>query len=262
MMRLASALLIAPASSLLASEIPRVNTYRNGDSCGGPSDVFPPPVLADCTEPIPAGVPDMRGFHVADMVRMGPIRVRLVERIEQCGMRVVVSSITPFGYSLVHDFPVANGSLASGCHDYMGGSFPECVAINVRGFYSANCLEMWADPSSETPEGGTPMTEETLGARRCLEGQTITFYNSELHEQLGRDLVYEPVSETSALTIIQASIQAQQRMRFVRIIPIVLIVLLVCCCCCCFGGCCYCKKNKKCCWATSTPADKPTGPTI
>ena len=64
------------------------------------------PILAECTEPLAEGVVDMRGlWHgVAG-------RVRHLERIEQCGNRVVVTTS-----GLIHDFRV-DGTLENGARD-------------------------------------------------------------------------------------------------------------------------------------------------
>ncbi|HAT28912.1 MAG TPA: hypothetical protein DCS89_17995, partial [Gammaproteobacteria bacterium] len=67
---------------------------------------IPMPVLAECTEPLAAGVVDMRGLWLGVSGRVGHL-----ERIEQCGNRVVV---TAFG--IIHDFRV-DGTLKNGARD-------------------------------------------------------------------------------------------------------------------------------------------------
>ena len=58
--------------------------------------VMPEPILADCTEPLADGVTDMRGVWKAYRVEAGgePTEVGIdhVERVEQCGNRVIVVS--------------------------------------------------------------------------------------------------------------------------------------------------------------------------
>jgi len=85
---------------------------------GGYGPTFPPPVLAGCTELLAEGAPDLRGvWRVTEAVRGGmpvadddPILAH-VERIEQCGDRVVVT-----GGGVIHDMR-ADGSVARGVHD-------------------------------------------------------------------------------------------------------------------------------------------------
>ncbi len=67
---------------------------------------FPMPVLSACTEPLAEGVVDMRGLWLGVSGRIGHL-----ERIEQCGNRVVV---TAFG--IIHDFRV-DGTLKNGARD-------------------------------------------------------------------------------------------------------------------------------------------------
>src|SRR5439155_20848718 len=76
-----------------ADEIPVAKTPP-----GGWRGDMPPPVLAGCTEPLHPDAPDLRGLWQAVRVeRDGQVLTdhRLndhVERVEQCGNRVVVTS--------------------------------------------------------------------------------------------------------------------------------------------------------------------------
>ncbi|MCR9097057.1 MAG: hypothetical protein NXI30_22785 [bacterium] len=70
-------------------EIPKGNT----PGCG--YEHFPLPVLADCTEPLPENATDIRGLWIG--VEGG--HVGHVERVEQCGRRVVVTSS-----GIIHDY--------------------------------------------------------------------------------------------------------------------------------------------------------------
>lgn len=75
-------------SGKLAADIPKGNTPGCGYSH------FPLPILADCTEPLPEGADDIRGlWRGVDGGHVGH-----VERIEQCGSRVVVTSS-----GIIHD---------------------------------------------------------------------------------------------------------------------------------------------------------------
>lgn len=85
---------------------------------GGYGDTMPPPVLDGCNEPLVAGAPDMRGtwrvveltWKQGDGPEHNPVAAH-VERIEQCGDRVVVTSS-----GVVHDMR-ADGTVEHGVHD-------------------------------------------------------------------------------------------------------------------------------------------------
>jgi hypothetical protein len=65
---------------------------------GGYGGELPPPVLAGCTEPLVDGAPDLRGTWAAHAVEVDgrPVpehrAMSHVERIEQCGDRLVVTA--------------------------------------------------------------------------------------------------------------------------------------------------------------------------
>jgi hypothetical protein len=86
---------------------------------GGYGTDMPPPVLAGCTEPLAGGAPDLRGtWRTASVERADgmpapdpdPV-LGHVERIEQCGDRIVVVST-----GVIHDMR-ADGSEERGVHD-------------------------------------------------------------------------------------------------------------------------------------------------
>lgn len=87
-------------SGLTADEIPKAYTPE----CG--VDRWPAPILAGCTEPLPAEAADLRGLWQAESGLTGHI-----ERIEQCGNRLIVA-----GRRFIHDFRT-NGTLADGAND-------------------------------------------------------------------------------------------------------------------------------------------------
>ena len=87
-------------SGKLANDIPKA--YTPGCSY----TTIPMPILADCTEPLAEGVVDMRGLWLGVSGRVGHL-----ERIEQCGNRVVVTA-----YGIIHDFRV-DGTLKNGARD-------------------------------------------------------------------------------------------------------------------------------------------------
>ncbi len=91
---------VLDGSGKSANDIPKAYTpdcsYTN----------IPMPILAECTEPLAEGVVDMRGLWLG--ISDGDEHL---ERIEQCGNRVV---ITAFG--IIHDFRV-DGTLKNGARD-------------------------------------------------------------------------------------------------------------------------------------------------
>ena len=106
-----------------ASEIPVAHT-----PAGGYGTDMPPPVLAGCTEPLAAGVVDMRGLWRAvevtwkdGVVRDDDPMAAHVERIEQCGDRVCITA-----GGVVHDMR-ADGTVEHGVDDVT----PQGVPINV-----------------------------------------------------------------------------------------------------------------------------------
>ena len=83
------ALPVLDGSGKSAIDIPKGNT----PGCG--YDHFPLPVLAGCTEPLPTGADDIRGLWRG--IEGG--HVGHVERVEQCGSRVVVTAA-----GIIHDY--------------------------------------------------------------------------------------------------------------------------------------------------------------
>src|SRR5262249_20587592 len=85
---------------------------------GGYGDTVPPPVLLECTEPLVAEAPDLRGVwqvvavqddggnQLAEHPALGH-----VQRVEQCGDRLVVT-----GGGIIHDMR-CNGTEDGAVHD-------------------------------------------------------------------------------------------------------------------------------------------------
>lgn len=111
---------VLDGSGLTADEIPV--SYTPG--CAGYTE-WPQPVLAACTEPLPAGAPDLRGLWLDDSSGH-------LERVEQCGDRVVVTSV-----GVIHDMR-ADGTLKGGVNDVN----PRCMRIRNRTRYRDGVLEM------------------------------------------------------------------------------------------------------------------------
>ncbi|XOV84885.1 MAG: hypothetical protein ACFHXK_07115 [bacterium] len=78
---------VLDGSGKLAADIPKSNTP------GCSYTHFPLPVLRECTEPLPEGADDIRGLWLGVSGHVGH-----VERVEQCGARVVVTAS-----GIIHD---------------------------------------------------------------------------------------------------------------------------------------------------------------
>jgi hypothetical protein len=131
------------ASGLAADDIPKAYT----PDCGWQR--FPLPVLARCTEPLAPGAEDFRGLWRAYEGREGHI-----ERIEQCGNRVIVTA-----RGVIHDMR-ADGTLASGAND-----------VNPR------CMRIYA--SAEWDEGTLrlrPLGGPALVSRHSENGELVWLY--------------------------------------------------------------------------------------
>jgi hypothetical protein len=96
---------------------------------GGYGDEMPPPILAACTEPLVAGAPDLRGlWRVVAVDWPGgapdpdPIADH-IERIEQCGDRVCVTSA-----GVIHDMR-ADGTVEHGVHDVAAAGGQAIVVV-------------------------------------------------------------------------------------------------------------------------------------
>ena len=105
-------------SGKAANEIPK--SYTPGCSY----TTIPMPILADCTEPLAEGVVDMRGLWLGVSGRVGHL-----ERIEQCGNRVVVTA-----HGIIHDFRV-DGTLKNGARDVgmVCNNFQSAIHFNDEG---------------------------------------------------------------------------------------------------------------------------------
>lgn len=113
---------------MLADDIPIAHS-----PAGGYDEAMPPPVLAACTEPLTEGAPDLRGtWRVVSVLVHGaqvvdhPARGH-VQRIEQCGDRLVVTA-----GGVVHDMR-CDGTEAHGVHDV--AEFDKTTPITVVATY-------------------------------------------------------------------------------------------------------------------------------
>lgn len=112
----------------VAADIPKGNTP------GCSYTHFPLPILAECTEPLVEGAADIRGLW--QEVGGGH-----VERIEQCGRRVVVTSS-----GLIHDYG-PNSSLGENTNDTEGrvvfriGARPYCPRTSASMIWNNGVLD-------------------------------------------------------------------------------------------------------------------------
>ncbi|MFP6795329.1 MAG: hypothetical protein VB996_18935 [Pseudomonadales bacterium] len=115
----------------LAADIPKGNTP------GCSYSHFPLPVLAACTEPLVEGSADIRGLWRA--VKGG--HVGHVERVEQCGRRVVVTTS-----GIIHDYG-PNSTLGETTNDTEGrvmfsiGATPYCARTSASMVWNEGVLD-------------------------------------------------------------------------------------------------------------------------
>ena len=142
------------SATLLASDIPIVHTPVPRYTA------FPEPVLVDCDEPLPEGVVDLRGvWECYD----GPFKGH-VERIEQCGNRVIISG----GFS-VHDMR-ADGTLENGVNDINEMTGKE---LHVSALFEDGRLNLRLDG-------------KTLAVSRRLEGDDLIWVYGPFTNRLRR----------------------------------------------------------------------------
>jgi hypothetical protein len=110
--------------TLLADEIPVAHTPS-----GGYGAEMPPPILAGCTEPLVDGAPDLRGVWKVVRVDVDGVEVEGhpalggVQRIEQCGDRLVVTAA-----GIIHDMR-CDGTIEHGVHDVMQTDYATPIAV-------------------------------------------------------------------------------------------------------------------------------------
>jgi hypothetical protein len=128
---------------------------------------MPAPILAGCTEPLAPGVPDLRGIWKAYAVERDGLVLpehRLnshVERIEQCGNRVVVTSD-----GVIHDMRV-DGTLENGVNDVSGRrNFDE--RIRVAAVFNQGRLDLHPF--------GVDSGRPPLVTREVIDGELIWHY--------------------------------------------------------------------------------------
>jgi hypothetical protein len=122
---------VLDGSGKMAEDIPKGNTP------GCRYDHFPLPILAECTEPLVTGADDIRGLWQG--VEGG--HVGHVERIEQCGRRVVVTAS-----GIIHDYG-PNSTLGETTNDTEGrvsftlGGKPYCGRTSASMVWNDGVLD-------------------------------------------------------------------------------------------------------------------------
>lgn len=146
---------------MLAHEIPVAHTPE-----GGWHVEMPPPVLAACTEPLSPGVPDLRGTWKAYKAEQGgklltdhPLN-RHIERIEQCGNRVVITA-----GGVIHDMR-ANGILDNGVNDVLESDLT--TKIRVAAVFNNGRLDLHP--------GGVDPARPPLVTREVVDGDLVWNY--------------------------------------------------------------------------------------
>ena len=118
------------STGLVASQIPKGNT----PGCG--YDHFPLPILRECTEPLTEGADDIRGLWRA----VSGARTGHVERVEQCGERVVITTA-----GVIHDYgPNSSGGLntndTEGSVFFTAGNREFCMRSSASMIWKDNVL--------------------------------------------------------------------------------------------------------------------------
>lgn len=121
-------------TGLLASDIPKGNTP------GCAYDHFPLPILRDCSEPLPGDANDIRGLWRA----ISGARKGHVERVEQCGERVVVTAA-----GIIHDYgPNSSGGLNTNDTEgrvlFTAGSREYCMRTSASMIWEDKVLNFYA----------------------------------------------------------------------------------------------------------------------
>tara|TARA_B100001287_G_scaffold245195_1_gene222313 strand:- start:126 stop:773 length:648 start_codon:yes stop_codon:yes gene_type:complete len=131
------ALPVLDGSGKSANAIPKAYTP------GCALEDVPLPILAECTEPLVPGVVDMRGLWRGISGRVGHL-----ERIEQCGNRVVVTA-----HGIIHDFRL-DGTLKNGARDVgaLCNNFHTAIHVNEEGVMVFRLFD-WFDTVTRKMDG-------------------------------------------------------------------------------------------------------------
>jgi hypothetical protein len=101
---------------------------------------FPLPILANCTEPLPAGAADIRGLWIGVKGR----HTGHMERVEQCGSRTVITAA-----GIIHDYG-SNSTAGLNTNDTEGsvvftaGETEYCMRTSASMIWNNEVLEFHA----------------------------------------------------------------------------------------------------------------------
>ena len=160
----------ASSTGLTADEIPVAHTPS-----GGYGDAFPAAVLADCTEPLVDGAPDLRGmWKAADVTINGEPAPpehrawRSFQRVEQCGDRIVIT-----GNGVIHDMR-ADGTIENGVHDVLESDHETEIVVVASYEDGVHVLRPVAIPGVEVRRrrDGAQMVFDYLGGLRMRLDRT------------------------------------------------------------------------------------------
>jgi hypothetical protein len=148
---------------MLADEIPTARTPE-----GGWSGEMPPPILAGCSEPLADSAPNLRGLwkayrveHDGKVLADHPLN-RHVERIEQCGNRVVITA-----GRIIHDMR-ADGTIENGVNDVMEMNLSQRIRVAA----------VFRDGRLELHPGGVDPERAPLVTREIVAGELAWNYGS------------------------------------------------------------------------------------
>jgi hypothetical protein len=133
---------------------------------GGWRGEMPPPVLAECDEALVAGAPDLRGVWRAYRVeRDGAVLddhplMGSVQRIEQCGDRVVITA-----GRIIHDMR-ADGSLEHGVDDVAEMDLRTRIRVAA----------VFRDGRLDLHPGGVVEGRPALVTREIVDGEMVWQY--------------------------------------------------------------------------------------
>jgi hypothetical protein len=133
---------------------------------GGWRGEMPPLILAACTEPLASGVPDLRGLWKAYHVEQSGNHITghalnaHVERIEQCGDRVVITA-----GRVIHDMR-ADGTLERGVNDVLEIDLKTTIRVAA----------VFHDGRLDLHPGGVDPARPPLVTREIVGGELVWNY--------------------------------------------------------------------------------------
>lgn len=130
-----------PPAGKLSTYFPRFHTpgcsYGEDPSVSDPAAELPPLLLEECTQEIPLdSAVDLRGLWSDGQGGL--------ERIEQCGLRIII-----IGGGVIHDFYLADGTVENGVNPDV--SFVDCSTIYVAAVFNVTTQTVTLLSDGTTP---------------------------------------------------------------------------------------------------------------